>query len=101
MVAARLDDVPVGMWHVLTGVGALDLASAPGLRRTLLEVIGAGAPAVSVDLTGVDLLDCACIASLVEGARRVATQGTRMHVVGASGRVRRALEITGAAVELG
>jgi RNA polymerase sigma-B factor len=101
MVAARIDTAPIASWHVLTASGALDCAAAPALWQAISGLLDAGAAAVVVDLSGVTLLDCACITPLVEAARRAQPQATDMHVVGARGRVRRVLEITGAAAELG
>ena len=101
MAAARIEVRQVAAWQVLTGSGELDCAVAPKLRRALLAVLDAGADAVVVDISGVTLLDCACIGVLVEAVHRAQRQGSDLRFVGAMGRVRRVLEITGAGAELG
>ena len=101
MAAARIRTAPIAAWQVLTGCGPLDYAAAPALRRALDGLLASHAAAVVVDLSGVTLLDCACVTPLLEAARRAEPQATDLYVVGARGRVRTVLEITGAAAELG
>jgi RNA polymerase sigma-B factor len=101
MAATHINIKPVAAWQVLSGRGELGLAVALALRQALVDVLAAGAAAVVVDMSGVTLLDCACVTVLVEAAQQAKRQGTDIRFVGAQGRVRRVLEITGAAVELG
>src|SRR4051795_2949421 len=101
MVCARIETACVGGWQVLTASGPLDLAAASVLDRALTGLLDTQAAALVVDLSGATLFDCACINPLVEAGRRAQPQATDLYVVGARGRVRKALEITGAAAELG
>jgi RNA polymerase sigma-B factor len=100
MVTTRIETAPLAGWQILTASGALDCAVAPTLRQTLLDLLDTGARAVVVDLSGVTLLDCACINAVVDTRSRAKPRRADLHVVGASGRVRRVLEITGAVREL-
>ncbi len=52
-----------------------------------------------VDLTGVTFMDCSCVGVLAAGARRAGP--ARLRVVGVAGRVRKVLDITGAAATVG
>jgi len=101
MVCARIETACVGGWQVLTASGPLDLAAASVLDSALTGLLDTQAAALVVDLAGATLFDCACINPLVESGRRAQPQATDLYVVGARGRVRKALEITGAAAELG
>src|SRR3954447_24295124 len=88
-------------WHVLTASGDIDYAARPELRSVLGGLLDGTATAVVVDLSGVTLLDCACLSVLVEARGRAARQGTDLRFVGARSRVRRVLDITGVGAELG
>ncbi|WP_433041486.1 STAS domain-containing protein [Dactylosporangium sp. CS-033363] len=48
----------------LSAVGEIDLTNAPEFAARLLEVVGDGTNRVVVDLTGVDYLDSAGLATL-------------------------------------
>ncbi len=97
----RVDVATVGYWRVVSAAGELDLAAVPALRRALAGLLDSGVPAVVVDLSGVSLLDCACVGVLVEAAARGRTVATELWLVGARPAVCRILEITGAVAELG
>lgn len=81
----------VGGERVVAGTGDIDLVSADGFRDALVAAAADGLPVV-VDLSAVTFLDAAGLSALVAG--RIAAGG-RFRVVGATGVVRRVLEVTG------
>jgi anti-anti-sigma factor len=74
--------------------GEIDLSAKPLIDDALQEAQKEPADVI-IDLSQVTFIDSTGINALI-GARRV-TPGGQLHVVGASGRVRRVLEITGVA----
>lgn len=98
-MGASIDAIAVGAWCVVTAAGDLDIGVVPRLRTVLTDLLDAGAAAV-VDLSGVSLLDCACIHVLAQATRRATTSGIPLRVVGARGAVQRVLQITGVVGEL-
>jgi RNA polymerase sigma-B factor len=101
MVSAQIETARVGGWQVLSASGPLDYAASSAFDAALTGLLDTRAAGLVVDLSGVTLFDCACINPLVAAGRRAQPQATDLYVVGARGRVRTALEITGAAAELG
>jgi anti-sigma B factor antagonist len=80
---------------LVTGVGQLDIATAPLLREELVDVFVRGAPAhLIVDLAGVEYADSTGLGVLVGARRRVAAEGGRMSVV-ANDRVARVMRLSG------
>jgi anti-sigma B factor antagonist len=67
---------------VLSVSGEVDLATAPRLRATLVDLTGRrpGEPLV-VDLGGVEFLDSTGLGVLVGGQRRARTHGGEVHLV--------------------
>jgi anti-sigma B factor antagonist len=74
--------------------GDLDLATAPDLRETLVEVSDEGARIV-VDMEAVEFLDSAGLGILVGGLRRARTRGGDLELVCSNSEVLKPLEITG------
>jgi anti-sigma B factor antagonist len=80
---------------LVTGVGQLDIATAPLLREELVDVFVRGAPAhLIVDLAEVEYADSTGLGVLVGARRRVAAEGGRMSVV-ANDRVARVMRLSG------
>ncbi len=98
MGTPRMTGSAIGGWQVLSASGALDYSVSGELRLALERLVSRG-DAVVVDLSGVDLLDCACVDVLVDTARTLAGRGSALRLVGTRGRVGRVLKITGAAAE--
>jgi anti-sigma B factor antagonist len=74
--------------------GDLDLASAPSLRETLVEVISGDARIV-IDMEAVGFLDSAGLGVLVGGLKRARTAGGEVELICSNGEVLKPLEITG------
>jgi anti-sigma B factor antagonist len=74
--------------------GDLDLATAPDLRETLIEVIDDGARIV-IDMEAVEFLDSAGLGILVGGLKRARTRGGELELVCSNREVLKPLEITG------
>lgn len=75
--------------------GELDLATADGLRRRLVE-LAAGDPApqrVVLDLAGLEFLDASGISALLAGSRAVARRGGRLVLRSPSRLVRRVVRV--------
>jgi anti-sigma B factor antagonist len=75
--------------------GELDVAIAPQLRASLLEISDSVGRDVVVDVGDVGYLDSSGISVLVMSCKRVRSQGGTFTVRNASGSVRRVFEITG------
>jgi RNA polymerase sigma-70 factor (sigma-B/F/G subfamily) len=83
----------------LTGV--LDYASVPYLRQTVFGLFDDGDRAITVEVSGLRLLDAASIRVLLYLRNRAEHLGGDLRVAGAAGRVLTALEISGVAKRLG
>lgn len=82
-------------WTVVTAVGQLDVATAPGFRQTLQEAQFGGATKVAVDLDGVEFLDSFGLGVLVGGLRRARTHGGGFALVSTRPRLRHLLQVSG------
>jgi RNA polymerase sigma-B factor len=96
VTVARIETSTVGVWRVVTAAGDLDV-DVEGLLHAAVAEGGAG---VVVDLSGVTLLDAACVHVLIRAGRRARESGFPVRVIGARGAVHRMLQITGADREL-
>jgi anti-sigma B factor antagonist len=74
--------------------GDLDVATAPDLRESLIEVIDEGARIV-VDMQAVEFLDSAGLGILVGGLKRARARGGDLELVCSNSEVLRPLELTG------
>src|SRR3954447_22445412 len=81
--------------------GVLDYASAPYLRQIVFGQFDARTAHVAVDVARVRLIDAAAIKILLCLRRRGEQLDADLHVVGAAGVALAALEIAGAAKQLG
>lgn len=78
---------------VLMLAGDLDVESATALRRALLEAVGAGVGAVTVDLEKLRLCDSVGISTLIFGYRQAGLHGVAYSVINARGTVADLLQI--------
>lgn len=76
--------------------GDLDLASAPMLKRVLVDRLKAGSTRLVIDLTGVRFLDSTALGVLV-GVHRKLESEERLALAGVPDAVRRVIEISGVA----
>lgn len=81
-------------WSVLMPIGDLDMASAPALRRHLIEAIGATGGQVVIDMAGVHFVDSQGLGTLVAGLKRARTHGGDLRLTGVSGAVADLLVLT-------
>jgi anti-sigma B factor antagonist len=75
--------------------GEVDLATSPALREAVMEALGTPASTVCLDLTSVSFLDSTGLGVLVAMQRRAKGEGGSVRLVGPTGMVLRALQITG------
>lgn len=75
--------------------GDVDLVTAPGLDKELLEAAVLGARRVLVDLTETTFFDSSAIHVLVRGVERLRSTGVPVGVVCGNPRVMKVLQITG------
>lgn len=75
--------------------GAVNLFSAPTLKRVLVTAIDNGAHEVVLDLTDTAFLDSTGLGALLAAHRRLANREGRLVIVGAQANVLRVLEVTG------
>lgn len=80
---------------VLLLAGELDVASAPALRRHLVEVLADGPVDLVADLSGVSFIDSSGLGILVGGVRRTRARGGDLVLCGLEGNVRDVVELTG------
>jgi anti-sigma B factor antagonist len=79
---------------VLAIHGELDLATAPTLKWSLLDVLGAGYSQLVLDLSGVGFMDSTAIGVLV-GVKRNLAAGQRLAIASLQPTVLKIFEITG------
>ncbi len=77
--------------------GAVDVETAPALRAELAELISTASPGteLSVDLSGVSVLDSSGLSALIRAHRMAAAKDARLTLTGLPDRVARMLNITG------
>jgi len=82
--------------HVVVAVrGEVDIATAPKLRETLVELASQGAQHVVVDLDGVDFLDSTGLGVLIGGMKRLRGLDGDLTLVCTQPRILKVFEITG------
>ena len=102
MDQAHISVATFGPARVVRLFGVVDLAARARLEYVLSEQVGAdGAGDVEVNMAAVRLLDASAVAVLVRVRDELAARDRRLRVTGARGLVLEALEITGAAKQLG
>ena len=69
----------------LTITGSLDAMTAPEIRPTVDEIVGASPALVEVDVGGLELIDSSGVAVLVSLFKRLSGDGRTMKVVGLTG----------------
>lgn len=74
--------------------GELDLSTLPSFRETLREA-QLGASTVSIDLQGLEFIDCAALGAVVDADTLARREGNRLILVRGSGQVDRVLRLTG------
>ncbi len=77
--------------------GAVDVETAPALRAELAELISTASPGteLSVDLSGVSVLDSSGLSALIRAHRMAAAKDARLTLTGLPDHVARMLNITG------
>lgn len=75
--------------------GELDMASAPGLGRTLSTALDAGPSVLTLDLAELTFLDSTGLRVLITACRRAGTQGCTFVIRSPSRSVLRTLQLTG------
>jgi anti-anti-sigma factor len=86
--------------HVVTVSGELDVSTAPELKAKLDEAVEE-ARAVLVDLERCEFIDSTGLATLVGARSRLGQRDASLAICGAGPQVRRLLDLTGAADDLG
>ncbi|MFI5914373.1 SigB/SigF/SigG family RNA polymerase sigma factor [Dactylosporangium sp. NPDC051541] len=81
--------------------GAMDFAAAPRLRQVIFDRLDRGRRHIVIDLTHVRLIDAGAIRVLLYLQQRAEQRGGSLRTPGARGAARTALEIAGAAKQLG
>ncbi|MGH3940776.1 MAG: STAS domain-containing protein [Pseudonocardiaceae bacterium] len=82
--------------RVVVVVGEVDLATAPRLRQTILDLLTEEPPlGIRIDLTEVSLLDSTGVFVLIDTYKRAKTRGVPLTVENPQQIVRRVLEICG------
>jgi anti-anti-sigma factor len=77
--------------------GELDLASCDGLERAIAAGDCEPGCVVYVDLSDATFIDASIVGVLVRSGRRLAAQGSKLKIFGASGLVAQVLTLTGIA----
>jgi anti-sigma B factor antagonist len=81
--------------YVIALAGEVDLYTAPELKQQLIEVIGAGAKEVVVDLTDTTFIDSTTLGVLVGGVKRLRPNGGKLSLVCSDKNITKIFEITG------
>ncbi len=76
-------------------VGEIDMDTVPELRRSLYELIDAGAKPVTVDMAGVSFIDSSGLGVLIGAQQRARELGGDVAIRNLNGPARKVFEITG------
>lgn len=74
--------------------GTCDLATAPELRQALQPLVPPDVKEVTLDLSALEFIDSTGLGVILGAMRRLREGGGTLRIAGASGTVRRVLEIT-------
>ena len=74
--------------------GTCDLATAPDLRNALQPLLPPGVQEVIVDVSELEFIDSTGLGVILGAMRRLREGGGALRIAGATGSVRRVLEIT-------
>jgi anti-sigma B factor antagonist len=80
---------------VVTVVGELDAATAPGLSEELRRIADDGTIQVVVDLLKVPFVDSVALGILVEASKQAGARGGTLRIVCDDRRIARIIEVTG------
>jgi anti-sigma B factor antagonist len=80
--------------ELVTVRGEIHVSTAQEFARRLEEAIGRGAPALVLDLTGVEFIDSTGLSVLLNGQRSVTLRGGRLALAVSNPTVLRLFEIT-------
>jgi anti-sigma B factor antagonist len=81
-------------WSVVDVTGDLDMATAPALRQSILQLLSTGTRRIAVDLTATDFVDSTGLGMLVASLKRVRTHDGELVVICPEPRLRRIFELT-------
>ena len=95
MPLLEIEVVPDGAGVVVRLTGEADLSTGAELSARLRAAAGHGGGAVLVDVAGLRYCDCSAVRTLAGFAGELRSDGRSCRLVGASGRVRRMLELAG------
>jgi anti-sigma B factor antagonist len=98
--AAQVTRTVVGRRAVLSGVGEIDLDSAPLVADAVDAAVGAGALELWVELLSTEFMDSAGVHLLMETQTRLESLTRRLAVICPRGPARRVLDLTGMAERL-
>jgi anti-anti-sigma factor len=76
--------------------GELDLASVDSLQRLLVKNVGSGLPCIVLDLSPCEFLDAGALGVISGLQLQLASSGQELVVHGATGQVKRLIELAGA-----
>lgn len=94
MEPLRIDQHDQGGWVVLVAVGVVDVATAPALRQTLIEVQRGEGRRVVLDLDGVEFLDSFGLGVIAGALKRAATFGGDVAIVCSRSRLLELFRVT-------
>jgi anti-sigma B factor antagonist len=87
----------VGRRAVITVRGEIDIATIDTVAGSVNGALGDGAAELWIDLSQTEFMDSSGIHLMIDTARRLAAQNRRVAIICPQGRIRRVLDISGAA----
>jgi len=94
MSSVGVKETTVEGWPAFALSGELNISTAPGVRDALMKHIRRRAPALLLDLSGLDFMDTSGLATLIEAHLKTERYGGKLLLYGLKARIAEVFEVT-------